>query len=93
MGVTHILTVKLEIHISDKQKPRLQPRDIAQTIRSEIVALPVEGCEEPETHSYCPSQSKCKDKVHPPPSHKGPEGQKIYNSTLSSTSALDGVGC
>jgi hypothetical protein len=75
MGVTHFLTVKLEFRISDKQKPRRQPRDIAQTIRSEIVTLPLEGCGGPETHSHCPSQSKGKDEVHPTPSHEGPEGE------------------
>ena len=36
--------------------------------------------------------SKGKDKVHLLTGHKGPEGEQIYISTLSSTSALDGVG-
>jgi hypothetical protein len=34
---------------------------------------------------------KVKGKVHPRTGHEGPEGE-IYNSTLPSTSALDGVG-
>ena len=31
-------------------------------------------------------------KVHPRTSHEGPEGEYRYSSTLSLTSALDGVG-
>jgi len=34
--------------------------------------------------------NKVKDKVHPRRGHEGPEGE--YSSTLSLTSALDGVG-
>jgi len=37
-------------------------------------------------------KGKGKGKIHPRISHEGPEGQKIYSSTLSLTSALDGVG-
>ena len=33
-----------------------------------------------------------KGKVHPRPGHKGPEGEKRCSSTLSLTSAPDGVG-
>jgi len=35
---------------------------------------------------------KCKDKVHPRTGHEGTEGRKRYSSTLSLTSALEGVG-
>jgi len=35
---------------------------------------------------------KCKSKVHPRTGHEGPEGRKRHNSTLSLTSALEGVG-
>ena len=35
---------------------------------------------------------KGKGKGHPRTAHGGPEGEHIYSSTLSSTSALDGVG-
>ena len=31
-------------------------------------------------------------KVHPRTGHEGPEGEQEYSSTLSLTSALDGVG-
>ena len=31
-------------------------------------------------------------KVHPRTDHEGPEGESSYSSTLSLTSALDGVG-
>jgi hypothetical protein len=34
----------------------------------------------------------CKGKGHPRTDHEGPEGEQIYNSTLPSTSALDGGG-
>jgi hypothetical protein len=34
---------------------------------------------------------KIKDNVHPRTDHVGPEGEKRYSSTLSLTSALDGV--
>jgi hypothetical protein len=33
-----------------------------------------------------------KDKVIPRTGHEGPEGEKMYGCTLSSTSALIGVG-
>jgi hypothetical protein len=33
-----------------------------------------------------------KGKVHPRTGHEGPEGELRYSSTLSLTSALDGVG-
>ena len=33
-----------------------------------------------------------KGKVHPRTGHKVPEGEMMYSSTLSLTSALDGVG-
>ena len=36
--------------------------------------------------------SKGKGKVRPRAGYEGSEGEKIYNSTLPSTSALDGVG-
>jgi hypothetical protein len=35
---------------------------------------------------------RSKGKVHPRTGHEGPEGEKRYSSTLSLTSALDGVG-
>jgi hypothetical protein len=38
------------------------------------------------------SKGKGKDKVHPITGHEGPEGEKRYSSTLSLTTALDGVG-
>ena len=37
-------------------------------------------------------ESKGKGKVHPGTGHEGPEGEWMYSSTLSLTSALDGVG-
>jgi len=37
-------------------------------------------------------KSKGKGKVHPRTGHEGPEGEKMYSSTLPSTSALDGGG-
>ena len=36
--------------------------------------------------------NKCKGKLHPRTGHETPNGEKIYSSTLSLTSALDGVG-
>jgi len=33
-----------------------------------------------------------KGKFHPKTGHKGPVGEKIYSSTLSLTSVLNGVG-
>ena len=38
------------------------------------------------------SKGKGKGKVQPRTGHEGPEGEQRYNSTLSVTSALDGVG-
>jgi hypothetical protein len=38
------------------------------------------------------SSAKCKGKVHPRKGHEGPEGELRYSSTLSLTSAQDGVG-
>ena len=38
------------------------------------------------------SKGKGKGKVHPRTGHEGPEGEYRYSSTLSLTSALDGVG-
>jgi len=35
---------------------------------------------------------KVKVKVYPRTGHEGPEGEQMYSSTLSLTSALDGVG-
>jgi hypothetical protein len=35
---------------------------------------------------------KGKGKVHPRTGHEGPEGEKMYSSTLSLTSVLDGGG-
>jgi len=35
---------------------------------------------------------KSKGKVHPTTSHEGREGEERYSSTLTLTSALDGVG-
>ena len=35
---------------------------------------------------------KGKGKPHPRTGHEGPEGEQMYNCTLSSTWALDGVG-
>jgi hypothetical protein len=40
--------------------------------------------------SFCLMRNK--GKVHPRTGHEGPEGQCRYSSTLSLTSALDGVG-
>ena len=37
-----------------------------------------------------PGKGKCK--VHPRTGHEGPEGEQRYSSTLSLTSAIDGVG-
>ena len=37
-------------------------------------------------------QGKVKGNVHPKTGHDGPEGEKMHGSTLSLTSALDGVG-
>jgi len=37
-------------------------------------------------------KSKGKGKVHPRTGHEAPEGEKMYSSTLPSTSALDGGG-
>ena len=37
-------------------------------------------------------KGKGKGKVHPITGHEGPEGEKACSSTLSLTSALDGVG-
>jgi hypothetical protein len=34
----------------------------------------------------------CKGKAHPITGREGPEGEQMYSSTLSSTSALDVVG-
>ena len=38
------------------------------------------------------NKGKGKDKVHPRTGHEAPEGEKRFSSTLSLTSALDGVG-
>jgi hypothetical protein len=35
---------------------------------------------------------KCKSKIYPSTDHIGPEGEKRFNSTLSLTLAVDGVG-
>ena len=40
-----------------------------------------------------PGKGKGKGKVHPRTGQEGPEVEQIYSSTLSLTSALDGVGC
>jgi hypothetical protein len=37
-------------------------------------------------------KSNGKGKVHPTTAHEGPEGEERHSSTLSLTSALDGVG-
>jgi len=37
-------------------------------------------------------KGQVKGKVQPRTGHEGPEGKQRYNSTLSLTSALDGVG-
>ena len=37
-------------------------------------------------------QGKCKGNVHPTTSHKVPQGEKMYSSTLSLTSVQDVVG-
>ena len=37
-------------------------------------------------------KGKDKGKFHPITGHEGPKGEKKYSSTLSLTSALDGVG-
>ena len=37
-------------------------------------------------------KGKGKGKGHPITGHEGPEGEQMYNSTLPSTSALDGIG-
>ena len=44
-----------------------------------------------QQHPTCPSPEG-KGKVHPRTGHEGPEMEYRYNSTLSLTSALDGVG-
>ena len=38
------------------------------------------------------NKGKGKDKIHPRTGHEGPEVEYSYSSTLSLTSALDGVG-
>jgi len=38
------------------------------------------------------SGSNGKGNVHPRTGHEGPEGEKMYSSTLPSTFALDGGG-
>ena len=38
------------------------------------------------------TQINGKGKGHPRTGHEGPKGEKMYSSTLPSTSALDGVG-
>ena len=38
------------------------------------------------------NKGKGKGKGHPRTGHEGPEGKQMYNSTLPSTSALDGGG-
>jgi len=43
-----------------------------------------------ELQVYCIKIRKAK--VHPRRDYKGPEGEKMYSSTLSLTLALDGVG-
>jgi len=43
-------------------------------------------------HPGTPSSGKGKGKFHPTTGHKSPEGESRYSSTLSLTSALDGVG-
>jgi hypothetical protein len=40
-----------------------------------------------------PQRSYAKCNVHPRKGHEGREGEPIYSSILSLTSALDGVGC
>jgi hypothetical protein len=42
--------------------------------------------------SYSMGKGKGKGKVHPRTGHEDPEGEYRYTSTLSLTSALDGVG-
>jgi len=36
------------------------------------------------------TSKKCKGKVHPRTGHEGRGGEQMHNSTLSSTSVLDG---
>ena len=36
--------------------------------------------------------TKSKDTAHPRTGHEGPEGKQRYSSTLSLTSAIDGMG-
>jgi hypothetical protein len=45
-------------------------------------------------HAYSPHTKRVKGKgtVHPRTGHEGPEGEYRYSSTLTLTSALDGVG-
>jgi len=38
-------------------------------------------------------KGKGKGNVHPRTGHEGPDGEYMYSSTLSLTSALDGDGC
>ena len=44
------------------------------------------------THPACYSMCKGKGKGHPIIGHEVPEGEQMYNSTLPSTSALNGGG-
>jgi hypothetical protein len=55
----------------------LRPKHVA-VIKKKGIYVPVKLCREK------------KGKVHPTTSHEGPEGKKMYRSTLSS--ALDGMG-
>ena len=44
------------------------------------------------THALYKLYRKSKGKVHPRTGHEGPQGEWIYSSTLSLTSASDGGG-
>jgi len=54
--------------------------------------LPQTGIERRFTYPVAFKQGTIKGKGHPRTWHKGPEGEYRYSSTLSLTSALDGVG-
>ena len=45
-----------------------------------------------EMYRLCVGKVKAKDRVRPGGDHEGPEVEYRYSSTLSLTSALDGVG-
>ena len=68
-------------HISSPYLPELSPWVfvLGKWVESENTPLKLQQCE------------KSKGKVHPVTGQEGPEGQQRYSTTLSLTSAIDGV--